>query len=678
MRWPGRLGAILAVLLIVVAPPALLMRLAGWPQPSWPTLAQLERWVADPLTPHTLTVALTVAAWLLWLLLVVTIALRLLARVRAVARWMQQVPLPTPLQATATGLAGVAVFGTHTPSTTTPVVDHAAATTPATDSSTGDLTARPNRQTPDQNAEAAGVVVPGGWVPQDTAEQIAAAGALLWLRRRRTYRPAGPNLARGDTDLAPLPPVVTAAQAAVAAQPARPDDSTAAAGRKDDHRTVFPPGGVGLTGAGAADAARGILVTAALQALRAPAAAARVVTTRAAIDALLAPQAKMAPVAGIHVAATLDDAVVAATTSTSQPASADREQATGRQTVLLLTQAPTDPEVRSRLIQAAGHPDLTVVILEDWPTGDTWNVDSSGHIHSQHHPDRHGWRMCVLDTVAARDLLAVISPPNSPATADQTSPRLVLAPLVPKPQTPARTSDDSGAKRQPDAPKLRIRVLGGVTVTFQNTPVTIRRSAALQALVFLAVHPQGATGRDLIEAIWPGPPAHRVTGRLYTTISELRRTIRDATGTTPISHTDDRYHLDPDLDIDLWHLQHAVRHAATAVTGRTTALRQVIDQYSGPLADSYTWPWLDPHREALRRHIVDAHLALADTHTDPRQTLAILQDAMRVDPYNEELHQRAARTLTELDDHSAATNLLHTYTHRLTEAGLPPHPPAPA
>ncbi|WP_091456095.1 AfsR/SARP family transcriptional regulator [Micromonospora inyonensis] len=667
--------SVAAFLLLLVAPPLLLVRLTGWPVPAWPSLAQVEQWVADPITTQTVTGALTVVAWLLWLLMVGTIALRLLARVRTAARWMRRMPLPTPLQATATGLAGVAVLGTHTGTAGTPVLGQPATTTPTVDNDRGDLREPQSRQAPDQPAEAAGVVVPGGWLPQETAEQIAAAGALLWLRRRRSYRPDVPDPARHDADLVPLPAVVAAAQTAVATEPDGPRGSTGqgtpGAGRQDGDASVvvFPPGGVSLTGPGASDAARGILITAALQALRDPRQSVRLVTTHADVDVLLNPHPRTASVAGIHVAPTVDDAITAVT-SRPAPSPVHRgEDQTGQDRLLLLTHAPTSPQASSRLAEIVARTDVALIVVGELPASDNWSVDSAGHIHSHHDPARRRGRLCVLDMAAARDLLTVISPADVHTAARTPSP----PPLVPRPRTPHHTDDEtSTTPRRSDAPVLRLRVLGGVTVSFQGTPVVIRRSAALQALVFLAVHPHGATGRDLVEAIWPGLPAHRVTGRLYTTMSDLRKAMREACGAAPIEHVNDRYRLNPGLDVDLWRLHHAVRQATTAVTDRTRAWQAVIDEYGGALADGYTWPWLEAHREVVRRHVIDAHVALADGQADPRQALALLQDAIRVDPYNEDLHRRAAKILTALGDHAAASELLDAYAQRLAQAGLTP------
>gem|GEM_PF-1944184 len=58
---------------------------------------------------------------------------------------------------------------------------------------------------------ARGVGLPGGgWVDAGLAAAIAAAAALVWIGRRRRYRPGPPtvDLRLEDPDLAPLPPIV--------------------------------------------------------------------------------------------------------------------------------------------------------------------------------------------------------------------------------------------------------------------------------------------------------------------------------------------------------------------------------------------------------------------------------------------------------------------------------------
>jgi DNA-binding SARP family transcriptional activator len=137
----------------------------------------------------------------------------------------------------------------------------------------------------------------------------------------------------------------------------------------------------------------------------------------------------------------------------------------------------------------------------------------------------------------------------------------------------------------------------------------------------------------------------------------------------------DRYQLNhPQLDIDLWHLQHALDRAAAAADPgeRAVALREVIDTYHGELAAGQQWPWLAPLREAIRRRILDAYTEFATA--DPHTTVTALTRALAIDPYNEDLHRRAVRAHAATGRAEPITGLLAAFTARLATIGEQPDP----
>lgn len=129
MSWPRQAMGIAGALLVLAAPPWLLATVVGPPLPGWPTGAQFRDWIADPLTPQALTVGLTTLAWLLWLAVAYTVAVTAARRLQAGARWLRRLPLPTPLQAAATSMAGAAALTTaHAPASELPNVPLPAST----------------------------------------------------------------------------------------------------------------------------------------------------------------------------------------------------------------------------------------------------------------------------------------------------------------------------------------------------------------------------------------------------------------------------------------------------------------------------------------------------------------------------------------------------------------------
>ncbi|WP_422733902.1 AfsR/SARP family transcriptional regulator [Micromonospora sp. WMMD558] len=664
MRWPRQAVSTLLLALLLLLPPIVLTRVVGRLADDWPGIRQ---WVEQPLTEHTLTVAVTATAWVIWLMLAATVTLRAAARARAAAGWLRKLPLPTPLQATATGVAGAAALsaGAHTAVTGTAAENPLPATAPTLDHPADtDITHPPDL------GDANGVEVPGGWLPRETAEHIAAAAALVWLRRRRAYQPHPPDGARDGDDLAPLPATVTNLQTALASTP--PDAATGIAHHQPAGSIAsLPPGRIALTGPGALDAARGMLVTTVLTRLRHPAPAAPLVITRTAATMLLGADISAQELPGVRVVDNAE-AILASSPAAEDPTREETNRsAASDRPVLILESSPQSGPVAAALTAGTG----TAIILSATTADAIWHVDAAGHTVDPRHPDRAGLRLCVLDPAAATDLLTVITQAHPPDTRPGAVPQAATVAAPERQLIPRQTTGTHRIHPPPHATTgpLDLRVLGEPTLLADGTPVPIRRNAALQVLVFLAVHPDGATTGQLVEVIWPGLPAHRLTGRLYTTLSDLRATLRAAGGLAVLDHTDNRYRLHPaHLDVDLWRLRTLAAHAATALTNPAAAWQAVVDAYTGDLAAGHPWPWLDPAREATRRHILDAYAALAAAEPNPRRALDLLQAGIRVDPYNQALHQRAIGILTALGDHDNAAELADTYAQRLSAAGLAP------
>jgi DNA-binding SARP family transcriptional activator len=576
---------------------------------------------------------------------------------------MRRIPVPAPAQATASGLVGAAVFGAGAGATAVaaaPDPGPAATTTgqAGTDAQAGASVAR---------AGSGVSLTDGGWLPDQVAEAAIGAAALGWLRRRRGYRAVAPRAVHGcDEDLPGDPRTVRAVLAALADPDAppgtgRPRPGSGRAGAVVGQWPAGPvlrpgdlPAGVGLTGPGAADAARGILVAAVLTA---DAGGAGLVTTLATLAGLDLDGRHLNAVAGLTIAATIGEALARAqhpppATTGADPAADGRGNRLRPLMILVDLRDGGDPAALTRLLASTPDP-VTVVVLGQWPDA-TWQVlpDGTTTVDGRRNT---GPRLCALGARATVDLLTVTGhlPPPDPTP-------------VPPP-VPARRSAEAVD------PVLRLRVLGQVSAMVADRPLLLRRSAAWQILVYLAVHPAGATAAELTEAIWPHLRPATITGRLYTTISELRRTLHPD-GVTVIDRAGDRYRLRADtVAVDLWRLTAAVNDAATAVgaENRGRALRTVIDSYPGDLAAGHDWPWLPPARETLRRRLIDAYAALA-AQLDPPAALRLLRDAVAVDPLNEDLHRRAVRALAAVGDHDGIDDLLNRYARTLAEAGLPP------
>ncbi|WNV90210.1 BTAD domain-containing putative transcriptional regulator [Umezawaea sp. Da 62-37] len=234
---------------------------------------------------------------------------------------------------------------------------------------------------------------------------------------------------------------------------------------------------------------------------------------------------------------------------------------------------------------------------------------------------------------------------------------------------------------------LRVAVLGPPRVWWTTAPATPDGEATereitsafqprlRELLVFLALHPDGASREALIAALWATSPPERTTNAMNTSLSRLRRALAAATGgvlSDLVVVGEGRYRLDPELvEVDYHHFAAAVaaRRSASTDTERVAAYRRIVDSYAGPLADGMSTDWIETAREAIRRDAIDtvAALARALIEDDPQQTLDLLEIARAFDPHNELIYRDIMRLQERLGQLDAIPRTLTLLTTRLAE-----------
>jgi DNA-binding SARP family transcriptional activator len=129
------------------------------------------------------------------------------------------------------------------------------------------------------------------------------------------------------------------------------------------------------------------------------------------------------------------------------------------------------------------------------------------------------------------------------------------------------------------------------------------------------------------------------------------------------------------VEVDLWQLRGPIAKATTAPgPERVALLRQACEVYTAPLADGCDYDWVEPHREKARQQATDAHVMLADNlgDADPTAAAEVLDSAIRLDPYNEDLYRKAMRAHHRLGDREGVRALLHALTVALADLDAEP------
>jgi DNA-binding SARP family transcriptional activator len=623
-------------------------------------------------------------------------------------------PQPTPEVSTpAEDPDGVTEAPATTSPSTAPAVD--APATPAHPDRSPTTTDPPNpagaapRSTPP--ADERGVSLSGGsFVTWSLAAAITAAAALVWLQRRRRYVPG-----RDESDLAELPPPVVELQRQIARhRPDKPasEDLAERAAAVPALPTV-QPGGVGLHGDGAPAAARAALVSAlASGGPHDPDRRGEVVIDRTTLTTLFGEDADtLGPWSRLHVADDLDDGLANIEPRLLHRARVlDEHSLTDLDTlrervpdeepfppVLLICHTPPPAQsTRARVtLGLGGGLDVSALLLGEWAHGPTIDVAADGRTRPIDGPPVDGIseRVDVLDAKSALAILATLREAHTGQAPQTITIPKQRTPDRPTPPTPPRTDDAAqetatgrGASGPPvpdsqeQVTRASLRVLGSPRIENITLPGRPLRGKAAELAVYLACHPDGADTRTIGEHLAPESRLRQADQQIHTNASNLRHVLGRAAGPRPGGYVlkrgaNARYRLDPTIDVDLWQLRDLLGRAQLAsAVSRTQLLRQACDLYTEPLADGCDYEWVEPHREKVRRLGTEAHLLLADEllATDPHAAAELLEKAIGLDRYNEELYRKAMHARHALHDPDGIRSLLRALAKALSDLDTEP------
>jgi DNA-binding SARP family transcriptional activator len=513
----------------------------------------------------------------------------------------------------------------------------------------------------------------GSRVTWTLAAAISATVTAVWLRRRR-HRPTGDLELPAPAHPEPVDTIDRHTRRRTAPVPPPP---------------ALPAGPIGLDGPGSPAAVRALII-AAVTATE-PGRHTDVIIDRATCADLLGPHLTGWPRLQItrdfpESLAVLDAQLLhrsrlLADHNTSELTTL-REQTPDLDLPLLLlvaTAADADGAHARNALPLARGLDITAVLLGPWPAGTTHTVTADGRTAAPagHEPVLPA-RVSVLEHQDALALLALAreadtgepattpvpqtSLPDTPDTGEPAAPP-VQQNSVDEPNTEAPTTTTATA---------RVRVLGAPRIDDITRPGRSLRAKAAELAVFLACHPAGADSDTLVEHLHGDARIRQAKQQLHTNASNLRHVLARAGGELPGGYLlkrgdNNRYRLDPaTVQVDLWQLRDLLNQARrTSAPERTDLLRRACDLYTAPLADGCDYEWIEDHRRHAHRWGVEAHLRLAEDllTDDPKTASGILDKAIDLDPYNEDLYRtamRARHTQGDLDGVHALLTALTT------------------
>ncbi|MEC3974328.1 AfsR/SARP family transcriptional regulator [Amycolatopsis sp. H20-H5] len=327
--------------------------------------------------------------------------------------------------------------------------------------------------------------------------------------------------------------------------------------------------------------------------------------------------------------------------------------------------AETDDE--PDMADEAGSPPVQGHV--DVPAGQPERIGSTPSLVDDH----------FLDRPAQPAAGPVLVTQNMGVTTDERRLRGSIAGRVTTTNPPDQPTGAAAQVGESEPAPLHLQVLGRIHLTWRELEpadvIDVLAPRQREILVYLALHRDGSRREALTAALWPDAPGDRPYNSFHATLSQLRRSLRKATGGAVANITandDGHYGLDQSLlTVDLWQLQDALRerHQAPTAEAKLSGLRRVAELYQGDLAASIAADWIDAPREALRRDVLDALSALIRSVGDdnPEQTLALLEQARGLDPYNEAVYRDLMRTQARLGQYDSVPRTLSLLTSSLAD-----------
>jgi DNA-binding SARP family transcriptional activator len=631
-------------------------------------------------------------------------------------QWLLTTPTPPAAPTPTADHAGGAQEGSSAHTTAPPT---ASPTPPAPTPTSPAPAAKPAPEvtaTPDPGV----LLTTGGFVALGLAGAVTAALTIRRLRRRRRYHPGSTN-----PEPEPMAPVVralrivhdrsldvddldiTTVDGHTTPRPVRPATPAPVApsgptpvGVRDGRTHAIELAqlrGLGLTGAGADAAARALLVHILATS------DATVIMPAADASSLLGNDAVAS--SRLRVVDHVDTAVAELGREVR-----DRTQNAASAGIVLVATGGTPPNARLQaVLDNGGTCHITGILLGYWPAGGTIRVRPDGIVGAAS-PGLNdvllGTQLFHLDANDTRDLIELFTDaapklPAPRAELDGIQPRLNQnarsATRDEKPSDLVVSNGDSSASEATNRddteraagrdhthlPSGALSILGPFALTWRSDhrePQDIDAALARKhrhLLIFLALHPEGATREAIREALWPTARGPKPLNAFYATVSQIRGKLTeliDSEAGEIIELRGERVALRTDLiSVDYWELldaEHAL-HVATDDTARHAALSRIAATYRGELAEGTSELWLDGPREATHRSAVNALAELAATYrkTDPQRRLQILEHARVLDQYNENIYRDIMRTQAELGLPDSVNRTLTLLTTALAEIG---------
>lgn len=239
------------------------------------------------------------------------------------------------------------------------------------------------------------------------------------------------------------------------------------------------------------------------------------------------------------------------------------------------------------------------------------------------------------------------------------------------PDPAQRTVASPPSPTVPHGPVLRL--LGDTTLSFGDDEHRLGDDLADRTICIVALSGSDIHDEQLAEALWPGGDPAVGRSRLRNVLLRIRQrhgSVVERRGRT-IAIADDVAVDVNEFDRLVDEFVQSADDARAVHTGQ-----RALEVYGGELCPGHPFePWASAPREVLRSRwllLADRMASLVWQRGDLAGSLAITEQAIAVDPWNEDRYLDAAERLADADRPAAARSMLRRSQRACTELGVAP------
>ena len=233
---------------------------------------------------------------------------------------------------------------------------------------------------------------------------------------------------------------------------------------------------------------------------------------------------------------------------------------------------------------------------------------------------------------------------------------------------------------------LEVFCLGRFQLRYQSYYVNTSASRSNKTwliLKFLFTRNQRMVATDvLVDTFWPDSPAALGRQALYTCIHRLRASLRSAGLEDLVITEGGLYGLNPEktVVVDAEIFEETVKDAlALPNDERERMLKQALQIYKGDFLPEHIYDdWAKPaqiHYRAMYRQAIVAYADLLVHDNRLIEARTLLEEALTLEPFEEEFHVRLLNVLWDSGAHTdAAKHYHHTHSLLYHEYGIQPSP----